>query len=151
MSCLSFSFSPDYAEFIFLGLFMSEMLIKMYGLGTRPYFHSSFNCFDCAVSALLSFGPFKISLSLSFAFFTLLLFLTSASQLTYIRCRLKSLLASPQSVPYLFWDLAVCVFQVIVGSIFEVFWAMVKPGTSFGISVLRALRLLRIFKVTKCV
>ncbi|XP_057217841.1 calcium channel, voltage-dependent, P/Q type, alpha 1A subunit, b isoform X6 [Triplophysa rosa] len=75
-----------YAEFIFLGLFMSEMLIKMYGLGTRPYFHSSFNCFDCAV---------------------------------------------------------------IVGSIFEVFWAMVKPGTSFGISVLRALRLLRIFKVTK--
>ncbi|XDV51466.1 hypothetical protein PO909_020336, partial [Leuciscus waleckii] len=75
-----------YAEFIFLGLFMSEMLIKMYGLGTRPYFHSSFNCFDCIV---------------------------------------------------------------IVGSIFEVFWAMVKPGTSFGISVLRALRLLRIFKVTK--
>ncbi|KAA0707598.1 Voltage-dependent P/Q-type calcium channel subunit alpha-1A [Triplophysa tibetana] len=75
-----------YAEFIFLGLFMSEMMIKMYGLGTRPYFHSSFNCFDCAV---------------------------------------------------------------IVGSIFEVLWAMVKPGTSFGISVLRALRLLRIFKVTK--
>uniref|UniRef100_H3ATC4 Voltage-dependent P/Q-type calcium channel subunit alpha n=1 Tax=Latimeria chalumnae TaxID=7897 RepID=H3ATC4_LATCH len=75
-----------YAEFIFLGLFMSEMFIKMYGLGTRPYFHSSFNCFDCAV---------------------------------------------------------------IVGSIFEVIWAVVKPGTSFGISVLRALRLLRIFKVTK--
>ncbi|XP_041266693.1 voltage-dependent P/Q-type calcium channel subunit alpha-1A, partial [Onychostruthus taczanowskii] len=76
----------DYAEFIFLGLFMSEMFIKMYGLGTRPYFHSSFNCFDCAV---------------------------------------------------------------IIGSIFEVIWAVVKPGTSFGISVLRALRLLRIFKVTK--
>ncbi|XP_075381899.1 voltage-dependent P/Q-type calcium channel subunit alpha-1A isoform X4 [Mycteria americana] len=75
-----------YAEFIFLGLFMSEMFIKMYGLGTRPYFHSSFNCFDCAV---------------------------------------------------------------IIGSIFEVIWAVVKPGTSFGISVLRALRLLRIFKVTK--
>ncbi|XP_066563810.1 voltage-dependent P/Q-type calcium channel subunit alpha-1A-like isoform X1 [Amia ocellicauda] len=75
-----------FAEFIFLGLFMSEMFIKMYGLGTRPYFHSSFNCFDCAV---------------------------------------------------------------IVGSIFEVIWAVIKPGTSFGISVLRALRLLRIFKVTK--
>ncbi|GAA6082037.1 voltage-dependent P/Q-type calcium channel subunit alpha-1A isoform X9 [Tachysurus ichikawai] len=28
---------------------MSEMCIKMYGLGTRPYFHSSFNCFDCIV------------------------------------------------------------------------------------------------------
>ncbi|KAK1802413.1 hypothetical protein P4O66_022079 [Electrophorus voltai] len=38
-----------YAEFIFLGLFMMEMLIKIYGLGVRPYFHSSFNCFDCAV------------------------------------------------------------------------------------------------------
>uniref|UniRef100_A0A8C0GVI7 Voltage-dependent P/Q-type calcium channel subunit alpha n=1 Tax=Chelonoidis abingdonii TaxID=106734 RepID=A0A8C0GVI7_CHEAB len=75
-----------YAEFIFLGLFMSEMFIKMYGLGTRPYFHSSFNCFDCAV---------------------------------------------------------------IIGSIFEVIWAIMKPGTSFGISVLRALRLLRIFKITK--
>ncbi|XP_066888761.1 voltage-dependent P/Q-type calcium channel subunit alpha-1A isoform X7 [Kogia breviceps] len=78
--------SVDYAEFIFLGLFMSEMFIKMYGLGTRPYFHSSFNCFDCGV---------------------------------------------------------------IIGSIFEVIWAVIKPGTSFGISVLRALRLLRIFKVTK--
>ncbi|XP_065811386.1 calcium channel, voltage-dependent, P/Q type, alpha 1A subunit, b isoform X12 [Labrus bergylta] len=75
-----------YAEFIFLGLFMSEMLIKMYGLGVQPYFHSSFNRFDCVV---------------------------------------------------------------IVGSIFEVVWALIKPGTSFGISVLRALRLLRIFKVTK--
>uniref|UniRef100_A0A8C2PVW9 Voltage-dependent P/Q-type calcium channel subunit alpha-1A n=1 Tax=Cyprinus carpio TaxID=7962 RepID=A0A8C2PVW9_CYPCA len=38
-----------FAEFIFLGIFMSEMCIKMYGLGTRPYFHSSFNCFDCIV------------------------------------------------------------------------------------------------------
>lgn len=36
-----------------------------------------------------------------------------------------------------------------MGSIFEVIWATIKPGTSFGISVLRALRLLRIFKVTK--
>ncbi|XP_029816460.1 voltage-dependent N-type calcium channel subunit alpha-1B [Manacus vitellinus] len=62
------------------------MSLKMYGLGPRNYFHSSFNCFD---------------------------------------------------------------FGVIVGSIFEVIWAAVKPGTSFGISVLRALRLLRIFKVTK--
>uniref|UniRef100_A0A8C5R952 Voltage-dependent N-type calcium channel subunit alpha n=1 Tax=Leptobrachium leishanense TaxID=445787 RepID=A0A8C5R952_9ANUR len=75
-----------FAEFVFLGLFLTEMSMKMYGLGPRNYFHSSFNCFD---------------------------------------------------------------FGVIVGSIFEVVWAAVKPGTSFGISVLRALRLLRIFKVTK--
>uniref|UniRef100_A0A673M2R9 Voltage-dependent calcium channel alpha-1 subunit IQ domain-containing protein n=1 Tax=Sinocyclocheilus rhinocerous TaxID=307959 RepID=A0A673M2R9_9TELE len=75
-----------FAEFLFLGLFLTEMFLKMYGLGPRLYFHSSFNCFD---------------------------------------------------------------FGVIVGSIFEVLWGFFRPGTSFGISVLRALRLLRIFKITK--
>uniref|UniRef100_A0A3P9B608 Calcium voltage-gated channel subunit alpha1 E n=1 Tax=Maylandia zebra TaxID=106582 RepID=A0A3P9B608_9CICH len=74
-----------YAEFLFLALFLTEMLLKMYSLGPRLYFHSSFNCFDCSV---------------------------------------------------------------IVGSIFEVLWGFFRPGTSFGISVLRALRLLRIFKIT---
>lgn len=39
---------------------------------------------------------------------------------------------------------------VIVGSIFEVIYSEIKGG-SFGISVMRALRLLRIFKVTKYV
>lgn len=39
--------------------------------------------------------------------------------------------------------------QVIVGSIFEVVWSEFKEGSSFGISALRALRLLRIFKVTR--
>lgn len=39
---------------------------------------------------------------------------------------------------------------VILGSIFEVVWSHYKTG-SFGFSVLRALRLLRIFKVTKYV
>ncbi|XP_077439307.1 voltage-dependent R-type calcium channel subunit alpha-1E isoform X2 [Vanacampus margaritifer] len=75
-----------YAEFLFLALFLTEMFLKMYSLGPRLYFHSSFNCFD---------------------------------------------------------------FSVIVGSIFEVLWGVFRPGTSFGISVLRALRLLRIFKITK--
>ncbi|XP_070176328.1 voltage-dependent calcium channel type A subunit alpha-1-like [Littorina saxatilis] len=74
------------SEFVFLGLFLCEMLIKMYGLGLRLYFQSSFNIFDCLV---------------------------------------------------------------IVGSILEVIWAIFKPGSSFGVSVLRALRLLRIFKVTR--
>ncbi|XP_062867334.1 voltage-dependent N-type calcium channel subunit alpha-1B [Trichomycterus rosablanca] len=37
------------AEFVFLGLFLSEMTLKMYGLGPRNYFHSSFNCFDFGV------------------------------------------------------------------------------------------------------
>ncbi|XP_061169673.1 voltage-dependent calcium channel type A subunit alpha-1-like [Saccostrea echinata] len=38
-----------YTEFVFLGLFIFEMLIKMYGLGIRTYFQSSFNIFDCGV------------------------------------------------------------------------------------------------------
>merc|ERR1739838_1142499 len=75
------------AEFTFLALFMVEMVVKMYGLGFRLYFQSSFNIFDCIV---------------------------------------------------------------IIGSIFEVIWSNFR-GQSFGISVLRALRLLRIFKVTKYV
>uniref|UniRef100_UPI00358F1DA9 voltage-dependent N-type calcium channel subunit alpha-1B-like n=1 Tax=Myxine glutinosa TaxID=7769 RepID=UPI00358F1DA9 len=37
------------AEFVFLGLFLMEMALKMYSLGTRKYFHSSFNCFDFGV------------------------------------------------------------------------------------------------------
>uniref|UniRef100_A0A3Q4BWB4 Voltage-dependent calcium channel alpha-1 subunit IQ domain-containing protein n=1 Tax=Mola mola TaxID=94237 RepID=A0A3Q4BWB4_MOLML len=77
--------AADYAEFLFLALFLTEMFLKMYSLGPRLYFHSSFNCFDCSV---------------------------------------------------------------IVGSIFEVLWGFFRPGMSFGISVLRALRLLRIFKIT---
>uniref|UniRef100_A0A3B3STK5 Voltage-dependent N-type calcium channel subunit alpha n=1 Tax=Paramormyrops kingsleyae TaxID=1676925 RepID=A0A3B3STK5_9TELE len=36
-------------EFVFLGLFLMEMTLKMYGLGPRNYFHSSFNCFDFGV------------------------------------------------------------------------------------------------------
>ena len=48
---------PDYAEFVFLGLFLAEMFLKMYGLGFRLYFHSSFNRFDCGVSALRGLGP----------------------------------------------------------------------------------------------
>ncbi|XP_043276724.1 voltage-dependent calcium channel type A subunit alpha-1 isoform X14 [Venturia canescens] len=38
-----------YTEFVFLGLFMCEMFIKMYALGPRIYFESSFNRFDCVV------------------------------------------------------------------------------------------------------
>ncbi|VUZ42010.1 unnamed protein product, partial [Hymenolepis diminuta] len=38
---------------------------------------------------------------------------------------------------------------VITGSLLEIIIALFYPDTSFGISVLRALRLLRIFKVTR--
>ncbi|XP_039311384.1 voltage-dependent calcium channel type A subunit alpha-1 isoform X7 [Solenopsis invicta] len=38
-----------YAEFVFLALFMLEMFIKVYALGPRTYFESSFNRFDCIV------------------------------------------------------------------------------------------------------
>ena len=42
------SFS-DYAEFVFLGLFVTEMVVRMYALGPRIYFESAFNRFDCIV------------------------------------------------------------------------------------------------------
>uniref|UniRef100_A0A8C7XT13 Voltage-dependent P/Q-type calcium channel subunit alpha-1A n=1 Tax=Oryzias sinensis TaxID=183150 RepID=A0A8C7XT13_9TELE len=38
-----------FAEFIFLGIFLTEMFVKMYGLGKQAYLNSSFNCFDCIV------------------------------------------------------------------------------------------------------
>ncbi|CAG7728468.1 unnamed protein product, partial [Allacma fusca] len=38
-----------FAELGFLGVFIFEMLIKVYALGPRIYFESSFNRFDCAV------------------------------------------------------------------------------------------------------
>lgn len=53
VNCIAFNelvMVVDYAEFIFLGLFIFEMLFKMYGLGVHLYFQSSFNIFDCVVS-----------------------------------------------------------------------------------------------------
>nr|CUU99045.1 hypothetical transcript [Hymenolepis microstoma] len=38
-----------YAEFVFLGLFLTEMKLKLFALGPVGYFHSSFNIFDCVV------------------------------------------------------------------------------------------------------
>eukprot|EP00094_Tigriopus_californicus_P013635 TCALIF_13192-PA protein Name:"Similar to CAC Voltage-dependent calcium channel type A subunit alpha-1 (Apis mellifera)" AED:0.16 eAED:0.16 QI:0/0.61/0.47/0.84/0.77/0.89/19/0/1097 len=38
-----------YAEFLFLGAFVFEMLIRLYALGPAAYFSSAFNRFDCAV------------------------------------------------------------------------------------------------------
>lgn len=54
----------DFAEFVFLGLFLTEMSLKMYGLGPRSYFRSSFNCFDFGVSEkprLVSAGCRRLS------------------------------------------------------------------------------------------
>ncbi|VDD80853.1 unnamed protein product [Mesocestoides corti] len=39
----------DYAEFVFLGLFLTEMLFKIFAFGFALYFKSSFNIFDCVV------------------------------------------------------------------------------------------------------
>ena len=86
-STVSLSIVSAYTEFIFLGLFLTEMIVRMYALGPRIYFESSFNRFDCIV---------------------------------------------------------------IIASVFEVCWTNLVPlAGSFGLSVLRALRLLRIFKVTR--
>ncbi len=40
-----------YAEFLFLGLFILEMIIRMYALGVGPFFQNSFNRFDTIVIA----------------------------------------------------------------------------------------------------
>ncbi|XP_071801996.1 voltage-dependent calcium channel type A subunit alpha-1-like isoform X9 [Asterias amurensis] len=37
------------AEYVFLGIFITEMAIKIYGLGPQTYFKSAFNKFDCLV------------------------------------------------------------------------------------------------------
>lgn len=73
------------SEYVFLSIFIAEMLLKMYGLGPRVYFKSAFNRFDCAV---------------------------------------------------------------VLGGIIEIV-VQTFTGYSFGISVLRSLRLLRIFKFTR--
>ncbi|KAJ6647412.1 Voltage-dependent calcium channel type A subunit alpha-1, partial [Pseudolycoriella hygida] len=39
----------NYAEYIFLSLFISEMVLKMYAIGLRKHFESAFNRFDCIV------------------------------------------------------------------------------------------------------
>ena len=43
-------FIAVYAEFVFLGLFISEMFLKIYALGPANYIKSAFNRFDCFVS-----------------------------------------------------------------------------------------------------
>ncbi|XP_058941350.2 voltage-dependent calcium channel type A subunit alpha-1 isoform X1 [Pocillopora verrucosa] len=73
------------SEYVFLSIFIAEMLLKMYGLGPRVYFKSAFNRFDCAV---------------------------------------------------------------VLGGIVEIVVQNIT-SYSFGISVLRSLRLLRIFKFTR--
>lgn len=45
----------EISEYVFLSIFIAEMLLKMYGLGPRVYFKSAFNRFDCAVRYQLLF------------------------------------------------------------------------------------------------
>ena len=44
------SFDLDYLELVFTALFFIEMILRMYGLGLRGYFHSAFNKYDFVVS-----------------------------------------------------------------------------------------------------
>ena len=53
---------PDYAEFVFLGAFVFEMLIRLYALGLAAYFSSAFNRFDCAVITGSVFEVFWVHL-----------------------------------------------------------------------------------------
>ena len=72
--CMFFLFISDISELVFLTFFLTEMFLKLYGLGPRKYFRSKFNKFDCVVSVycvesvwlysncLLRKGPIKRSL-----------------------------------------------------------------------------------------
>lgn len=134
----------DYAEFVFLGLFLAEMFLKMYGLGFRLYFHSSFNCFDCGVGVL--FRVFHDSTAESFC--------ACQQNIVTLLYKILFLMLSPgweYKWGFMSYYSSRIFVQVIIGSIFEVVWGFFRPGTSFGISVLRALRLLRIFKITRYV
>lgn len=136
----------------------------MYSLGPRLYFHSSFNCFDCSVSSPSPSWHFCFSQNPT----ACALKTCSISALSLHICPCWIFFASVFSslchfvinvivhscvlvCHYQRFLLNVMSLQVIVGSIFEVLWGFFRPGTSFGISVLRALRLLRIFKITKLV
>ena len=48
--CMFFLFISDISELVFLTFFLTEMFLKLYGLGPRKYFRSKFNKFDCVVS-----------------------------------------------------------------------------------------------------
>ena len=116
---------PDRAEYTFLTLFMLEMVIKMYGLGFRLYFQVrlTFYTFPFFILKFEFYVHCAIALFMKL-FQALLIFLLLQSSFNIFDC------------------------VVIIGSIFEVIYQAIR-GQSFGISVLRALRLLRIFKVTK--
>jgi len=75
---LLFSFVAVYAEFVFLALFISEGVLKMYGLGLQLYFHSSFNKFDCVVSTLFALVHFQVCMHYYTGFVTDTVLLTSS-------------------------------------------------------------------------
>ena len=143
----------DNTEVIFLCLFVFEVCFKLYAMGFRTYFLSSFNRFDCLVrTSLLIDWLNRICWSISL----------TDSEFPIVRVWLerfhtrKSKLLDGRLI--WFWTFVslistkcVACLQVIFGSIFEEVWQhqLDSRGESFGISVLRALRLLRIFKVTR--
>lgn len=146
--------APDYAEFLFLALFLTEMFLKMYSLGPRLYFHSSFNCFDCSVSTSSPSLHICFSQNSTACVFKSCIISPVCRSLCLshlYQFHMHKCLICSSIYDWICFSLLDISLQVIVGSIFEVLWGFFRPGTSFGISVLRALRLLRIFKITKLV
>ncbi|VDP16635.1 unnamed protein product [Onchocerca flexuosa] len=130
-----------YAEYVFSGIFICEMLMKLFAMGHRVYFASKFNRFDCIV---IVGSAFEIIWSeLKGGSFVYAEYVFSG---IFICEMLMKLFAMGHRVYFASkFNRFDCI--VIVGSAFEIIWSELKGG-SFGISVLRALRLLRIFKLT---
>ena len=155
------SLSTDIAEIVFISFFFCEMVMKLYGLGPQLYFKSQFNTFDCVVSYLLS---------LTFAS----LFQCFSPMTSHNTPQKESQLAGqgtcglPISPPQILYNSATVLVRKFTPAmllslifIFVMFFLQVvccgiieliiskAEGTSLGISVLRALRLLRLFKFTR--
>ena len=55
----------EIAEYVFLGLFLTEMFVRMYALGPRIYFESSFNRWEAAVLTFFSISQLGLTVSSS--------------------------------------------------------------------------------------
>ena len=79
-------------------------------------------------------------------------FNSSFNRYVFVICHETTIICLYMNLPWVICILLLFRFDtiVILGSVFEVFWVNFhERANSFGLSALRALRLLRVFKVTK--
>ena len=137
------------------------MVMKLYGLGPQLYFKSQFNTFDCVVRYLLS-SLLCLFSSASRPWLPTIPPKRRASSQAKVHvdfqshhlgfCAIQQRVLVRKSTPTMLLSL-IFIFlmyflQVVCCGIIELIISKAE-GTSLGISVLRALRLLRLFKFTR--